>query len=110
MTDPRPPRSAHALFGGIARYGCAADHRSGDHEQRVISGRFPPGVGNRNLCYKKSLPWERRQLDTRLTAQRRSAPITMTDRGVHDGAIWVFTMAGIRNQRRRRGGHEPGRT
>ena len=32
-----------------------------------------------------------------LTAQRRFAPFTMTDPGVHDGAISVFTMAGIRS-------------
>ena len=29
-------------------------------------------------------------------AERRFAPFTMTDPGVHDGAIQVFTMAGIR--------------
>ena len=27
--------------------------------------------------------------------------IAMTDPGVHDGAIWAFTMAGIRSRKRR---------
>jgi hypothetical protein len=30
--------------------------------------------------------------------RRPYSNIAMTDPGVHDGAIWVFTMAGIRNQ------------
>ena len=42
----------------------------------------------------------------RLNPRRRYAPFTITDPGVHnsdlgvhDGAIWVFTMAEIRTQR-----------
>ena len=42
--------------------------------------------------------WRKEEkLDSQPTdAQRRSAPITIPDRRVHYGAIWMFTMAGIR--------------
>src|SRR5262245_61525926 len=59
------------------------------------------GAGVPEDCATRSLstPQDRRQLENLLTAPRRSAPITMTDPGVHDRAIPVFTMTGIRSER-----------
>src|SRR5439155_27201722 len=36
------------------------------------------------------------KLDSSAAGQRRSAPITIPDRRVHDGPNWVFSFAGIR--------------
>jgi hypothetical protein len=41
MTDPGARAQAHPLFGGIVRYGGAADRRSQGHERRVIFARHP---------------------------------------------------------------------
>jgi hypothetical protein len=100
MTDPPSgPRSRPSpCWGDSAVWGRGGSSLLGARAARHFR-RLPPSLGGgepKPVLQEVTSLGERRQLDKLLTAQRRSAPITMTDLGVHDGAISVFTMAEIR--------------